>query len=150
MKILKPKFYVKIKFKVPYCDIDKLGHVNNATYLSYFESARVAYFRNIPGLSLSEMDMQSASGIIISEIGIKYLAPAYLDQVIEVGLRISEVRTKGFRMEYEIRDRKTRALLTTGHSIQVMFNYKKQKSYPISKSLRGIFESIEKRKFLPS
>ncbi|QQR79855.1 MAG: acyl-CoA thioesterase [Deltaproteobacteria bacterium] len=144
---MKSKFHVKIKFKVPYCDIDKLGHVNNATYLSYFESARVAYFRNIPGLNLSEMDEKSATGIIISEIGIKYLAPAYLDQVIEVGLRVSEVRTKGFRMEYEIRDRKTKALLTIGHSVQVMYNYKKQTTYPIGMELRKIFEKIEKRTF---
>ncbi len=143
----KEKFRVKIRFKVPYCDIDKLGHVNNATYLSYFESARVAYFRNIPGLSLADMDMKSPTGIIISEIGIKYLAPAYLDQVIEVALRISEVRTKGFRMEYEIRDAKTKALLTTGHSIQVMYNYTKQATYPIPSALKKTFEKIEKRSF---
>ena len=30
---------------VAFRDLDMLGHVNNAVYLSYFESARIAYGR---------------------------------------------------------------------------------------------------------
>lgn len=145
---MKPtKFYKKIKIRIPYCDIDKLGHVNNAKYLSYFESARVAYFRDIPGLGLKDMDEKSSSGIIILEVAVQYLAPMFMDQVIEIGIRVSEVRTKSFRMEYEIRDAKTKALLTTGHSVQVMFNYKKQKPYPVPDDLRKTLGMIEKCSF---
>ena len=52
------------------------------------------------------------------------------------GMGIAKLRTKAFRMAYEIRDKKSRRLIATGYSVQVMYNYKKQKTLPISPSLR--------------
>ena len=38
-----------IKIQVRFSDLDTLGHVNNAVYLSYFEMARIAYFTPLLG-----------------------------------------------------------------------------------------------------
>ena len=45
---------MKIKpteIQVRFADIDVLGHVNNAIYLSYFEMTRVHYFNELLGES---------------------------------------------------------------------------------------------------
>ena len=38
-----------LKIQVRFSDLDILGHVNNVTYLSYFEMARVYYFKELVG-----------------------------------------------------------------------------------------------------
>ena len=37
------------KIQVRFSDLDVLGHVNNTIYLSYFEMARVHYFKELLG-----------------------------------------------------------------------------------------------------
>ena len=39
-------YYPEIRF----ADIDAMGHVNNAVYFSYFEQARIHFFRQWIGL----------------------------------------------------------------------------------------------------
>jgi len=143
---LKSRFRVKTEVHVRFTDVDKMGHVNNALYLTYFEEARVAYFKKLKGLDLRVMDGTSTLGFIVAEIGVKFLAPAFLDETLVVSIRVAEFRTKAFRFEYEIRNRKTRKLLATGYSVQVMYNYRKKRPFEIPPPLRREIEAIEEWK----
>ena len=40
---------VKLAIQIRWRDLDVLGHVNNAVYLTYFELARLAYVRAVLG-----------------------------------------------------------------------------------------------------
>ncbi|MFN4071655.1 MAG: acyl-CoA thioesterase, partial [Thermus caldifontis] len=40
-------FPVSVPIQVRFRDLDALGHVNNAVYLTYFEVARAAYFQRL-------------------------------------------------------------------------------------------------------
>ena len=40
---------VKLAIQIRWRDLDALGHVNNAVYLTYFELARLAYVRTLLG-----------------------------------------------------------------------------------------------------
>ncbi|HSA58767.1 MAG TPA: thioesterase family protein [bacterium] len=133
---MKPRFPVKTDLTVRFADVDVMGHVNNAVYLSYFEQARVAFFKKIHEFDLRYMDAKSAFGFIVAEIGVKFLAPTFVDQVLTVALRVAEVRNKAFRFEYEIRDKKTKVVVATGFSVQVSYNYRKHKPFPLSPSLK--------------
>lgn len=121
-----------------------MGHVNNARYLSYFEQARVAYYKKLKALDLRKMNAATAFAFIVGEIGIKFHAPAFIDERLVIAVRIAELRTKAFRMEYEIREKKSRRLIVTGSSVQVMYNYKKKKTFPIPPSLRRKILALEK------
>jgi acyl-CoA thioester hydrolase len=133
---MKTRFSVKTDITVRFADVDIMGHVNNAVYLSYFEQARVAFFKKINKLDLRSMDAKSAFGFIVAEIGVKFLAPTFVDQALTVAIRVAETRTKAFRFEYEIRDKKTKELAATGFSVQVSYNYKKHKTFPLSPALK--------------
>lgn len=139
---MKAKFPVKVDIHVRFSDVDVMGHVNNAVYLSYFEQARVAFFKKANKFDLRYMDAKSAFGFIVAEIGIKFLAPTFVDQMLTVALRIAEMRTKAFRFEYEIRDKKTKTVVATGFSVQVCFNYKTHKSFPLPSSLRRRMQAL--------
>ena len=59
------------QIQIRFADIDVMGHVNNAVYLSYFEMARVHYFKQILG---EEWDWNS-DGILLARNEIDYLSP---------------------------------------------------------------------------
>lgn len=136
MHPMKTRFPVKAVERVRFADVDSMGHVNNAVYLSYFEQARVAFFKTLGQLDLRFMDLKSVFGFIVAEIGIKFLAPTYLDQEIVIAIRVAEIRTKAFRFEYEIRDKKDKTLLATGFSVQVMYDYRRKKTFDMPDALR--------------
>jgi acyl-CoA thioester hydrolase len=129
---------------VRFSDVDIMGHVNNARYLSYFEQARVAYYKKLKALDLRRMNAHTAFGFIVAEIGIKFHAPAYIDETLVLSIRIAELRTRAFRMEYEIREKKTKRLIVTGYSVQVMYNYRKKRTFPIPSSLRRKIKALER------
>ena len=64
---------------VAFRDLDGLGHVNNAVYLSYVESARLAYMQEVLGpLELEELG-------IVADVKISFRSPAALGETLEVG-----------------------------------------------------------------
>ena len=82
-----------VKYKVRNYHIDSYGHINNAVYLQYLEDARTDFFSYL-GHSLSYLAKNDIY-VFITEINIKYLSPAFLDDVIVVTgniIKISKVR----------------------------------------------------------
>ena len=69
---------VSVEFPVHWGDMDSFGHVNNAVYLTWFESARIAYFREIR----QEIATPDGVGPILAHMEIDYHLPVeYPDTV---------------------------------------------------------------------
>jgi len=78
------------ELKVRFIECDMYGHVNNATYLSYLEYARVELLRelNIPVKKLSELGYF----LFIVKICIEYKIPAVMDDLLIIRTRLIEKR----------------------------------------------------------
>ncbi len=81
-KVIQKNNTLFVKYKVRNHQIDSYGHVNNASYLLYFEDARSDFFEFL-GYSLSKLNSMNLF-FFISEIKIKYLKPLFLDDIITV------------------------------------------------------------------
>lgn len=82
--------------QIRFADIDKMGHVNNATILSYFEIARTHFFDDVIG----QQDNWFERGLIIANTNIDYIQPLYLRDNIKTLVRIAKVGTKSFDVEH--------------------------------------------------
>ena len=78
-------------------DVDGAGHVNNAVFLTYIESARIAFARHL-GLVRSLRDL----GMIVARVEIDFRAPVELGELVDVGVRIPRVGTKSFGMDHAL------------------------------------------------
>jgi acyl-CoA thioester hydrolase len=69
-------------------DLDILGHVNNAIYLTYFEMARMHYFAEMVGTEWNWME----EGVVLVKNEVEYLKPIVLNDVpyVKVSLFILE------------------------------------------------------------
>ena len=74
--------------RVRFYELDPYGHVNHATYLQYFEAARVAW--------LSEMDhgldTLQAQGVqlVVTSLATRFVAPAVLDDDLTIDTAMVE------------------------------------------------------------
>ena len=110
----------KIVSEVPvrFSDTDALGHVNNSVYLSYLESARVDYLRELLGARKIE-----ELGVIIARVEIDYKSPAFHHETMRVGCRVEEIGGSSIRMDYRVEDKATGRLVALAKSVLVAYDY---------------------------
>lgn len=82
--------------QIRFVDIDKMGHVNNATILSYFEIARTNFFDDVIG----QQDNWFERGLIIAHTEIDYYSPVYLRDEVKAYVRIAKTGNKSFDVEH--------------------------------------------------
>jgi acyl-CoA thioester hydrolase len=110
--------------RVRFRDLDALGHVNNAVFLTYIESARVAFLVDL-GAATTLEDM----AIIVARIEIDFRAPVGFGEEVEIGVRASRFGDKSFDLDYELRvDGK---IVAEAKSVLVGYDYDKGETVTI-------------------
>lgn len=83
--------------RIYYEDTDAGGIVYHANYLRYFERARSDWLRSI-GAVHTRMREQHAVSFVVRDMVIDYRAPARLDDLIVVDVRVLEHRRASMRL----------------------------------------------------
>ena len=123
-------------------DTDGMGHVNNAVYLTYFEEARAAWFRQATGL-LTYREV----GIILARTRCDFRSPLLPGEEIGLGARVESIGTKSFTMSYRGEERAGGRLICEGESVQVWFDYREERSVPVPDEFRRQAAEFEGRSF---
>jgi acyl-CoA thioester hydrolase len=124
-----PEKTVDVPVTVRFRDLDAMGHVNNATYFTYLEQARIG-FRDqvIPGLS-GKSEFHS----VVAENHLIYRKPiVYEDKEVIVRCFLSHVREKSYRFNYILMNPETGEEKARGYSVMVGFNYKTGRVAPLN------------------
>ena len=137
------KFHHKISIKVRFSDLDAMGHVNNASYLSYLEEARLAYYSHVLNMDTNNLDFNA----VIARIEIDYVGQIRLGDIVEVYTRTAKIGNKSSDLEHIVvvannGDKKIAARALTK---LVSFDYRKEVSVPVSEEAKKIIEEFEKR-----
>ena len=125
----KDGWYV-VPYQVVFRDVDAFGHVNNAVYFTYFETARTLLWQELTGSS-GPRDI----GFIVARGECDFRHQIGMER-IDICVRIGEMRTTSLDFEYEIRRDSGRQIAATGKVVVVMFDWEKQTKVPISDEFR--------------
>jgi acyl-CoA thioester hydrolase len=121
--------------RVRFRDLDPMGHVNNAVFLTYLEQARFAFFADAGAATgLTEMNM------IVARVEIDFKAPVRLGQEVEVSVRASRFGTKSFDLEYELHVEGE--LVAEAKSVQVAYDYDRRQPVPVPAEWREKLTAI--------
>jgi|SRR6185369_2555220 len=122
-------FKHKTNIEVRFVDIDAFGHVNNATYLTYLEMARVNYFDEVADWQYN----WSKQGIIVAKAEIDFIIPIKFKDEVIVYTRCSRLGNKSFDLEYRIVKmfKGQEQLMADGVTVVVAFDYDAKKSIDI-------------------
>ena len=116
----------EISFEVVFRDLDLLGHVNNAVYFTYMESARTKFLTD-----LLSLDAPEALPFILAEATCTYHSPAFFRERLRVGVGVSRFGSTSFDLVYRIATEDGR-LVAKGKTVMVMYDYKARKSCPLT------------------
>lgn len=118
---------VQLRFR----DLDMLGHVNNAVYLSWMELGRMAFSDTM----LPYIDWKK-EGFILAHVSIDYLEPVFLTDHVKVYMRPSKVGTKSVHLECVITkdDGNGERPAAKGLNIIVGFDYQENRSMVLPES----------------
>jgi acyl-CoA thioester hydrolase len=112
-------FPLTLAVAVQWSEMDALGHVNNARFFTWFESARIALFQRI-GV---RTDGPSATGPILATTTCDFLRAVVYPATVRVGVRVSRIGETSITMEYEITDDALGHVYARGTSVAVLVDY---------------------------
>lgn len=146
-------FRYRHAIEVRYADTDALGHVNNATYLSYFEAARAGYYAALTGHPFGVGEEGLRHTFLIAEARISYRSPARFGEPLRVGCRVAWSARSSFGMEYRIDAEASPVgaarLIADGETVQVMIDIASNGVVRVPSDLRELFERYEGRALPP-
>lgn len=87
----------EVELPVRYRDIDSLGHVNNAVYVTYLEQARVEYIQEVFDT------IPHDPGFVVARLDVDYERAIELGATVVVALGVTDIGQSSVTMSYEIR-----------------------------------------------
>jgi acyl-CoA thioester hydrolase len=110
--------------QVRFRDLDPMGHVNNAVFLTYLEQARIAFFEEL-GVPIGLHDMN----MIVARVEIDFRAPVRLGEEVEITVRATRFGTKSFDLAYELTVEGE--IAAEAKSVQVAYDYGRREPVPL-------------------
>jgi acyl-CoA thioester hydrolase len=113
---------------VRFRDLDALGHVNNAVFLTYFEEGRKKFSEKY-----FKVSDPSDFKFIMAHIRCDYIKPVLFVDKLTLHMWVKDIGTKSFAFEYKLVHESDESIVyATGESVQVCFDYKKNQSMAVS------------------
>ncbi len=109
------------RLRVRYGETDAMGHVYYANYLLWFEQARGAWCRD-RGFTYKQLEERGYK-LPAVEAHLKYRGECKYDDLIEIRVKLAEVRRSSMRFEYEVINLEVGKLATEGYTIHVLVDH---------------------------
>ena len=127
------------KIRVRYNETDKMGYVYHGNYPTYYHIGRTELFRKI-GISDKELE-ENGILIIVIETNIKYLKPAYYDDLLTIKTYIKNKSRVRIVFYFEIFNAQNK-LINMGDSTVVFVDNKTRKPWVIPEILEKKLKQI--------
>ena len=94
--------------RVRFAECDMQGHVFNGHYLMYFDLAHTEALRSATGLGYPELVQAHGVDFVVAESGVRYLAPAYYDDLLEIAVTFEPLTASSLTSRFAVtRERST-------------------------------------------
>ena len=135
------EYPVIIETPVAWGDMDAFGHVNNAMYFRYFESARIAYFER---MGVVETDGATGIGPILASTSCRFKAPLTYPDTIHVGAKVVDTGSDRFTMQYGVWSVGLGRIAAEGQGLVVVFDYGAATKAALPPAWRERIEELER------
>lgn len=126
-------FPVWARVEVRWGDMDEMGHVNNAVYFTYLESARIKLFA---ALGLAAPMTAERKGMSLAHAGCNFRAEVKYPEVLEIGTVVTKIGNASFHLAHVFLREGTDTLVADGNSVVVWTDYAQGKSASIPEEVR--------------
>ncbi|MCP8967370.1 acyl-CoA thioesterase [Ectobacillus ponti] len=114
------RFYMTTK--VRFSETDMFGHLNNKVPFTYFEEARIEFFKEL-GLMQKWTEKACEAMIVVANLQCDYLRQVYFDEKLRVYVKVQSVGNSSVDMHYMIKNEQNQVCIT-GRSTMVQASKK--------------------------
>lgn len=136
---------------VRFGDTDAMGHANNSRFLTYCESARIAYWEAATGEPFALVAHGAEESLILAEIRVTFRSPVYFGERLTVESRIGRLGRTSFTLEHRLTAGESPVghirLVATAEGVQVLYDYATERPRVIPDDLIERLEVYEGRLF---
>lgn len=138
--------YKDFKYVTPiqlrFNDIDRLDHVNNACYLTFFELGRVNYFNTVLNRNIN----WNERGFVTARTEIDHIIPLYLLDEVYCFTKVKSIGTKSITIQDCVVKKVNNEYIecANGIGILVAMDYLKKESIELPAKWRELFGTFEK------
>lgn len=112
-------FFVEVP--VRFSETDMYGHLNNTVPFTYFEYARIEYFKNRKITSWSNPNSESI--VVVADLQCDFLKQIYFDEKLKVYVKAATVGNTSLDLHYMVKNEKGEICLTgRGRIVQINKN----------------------------
>jgi len=129
---------ISLQLPVQWGDMDAFQHVNNASYLRWFESARIKYFE-----AVGILDRMPAVGPILARQTIDYRLPLTYPDMLQASATVIRLGNTSLTMGLRVSSEKHGKVAAEGEAVIVMLDYGSGQKVPLGDALRGRIEKLE-------
>jgi acyl-CoA thioester hydrolase len=147
-------FRYRREMEIRFGDTDAMGHVNNASFLTYLEMARLGYYEAVMGRPLPLATHGASESMILAEVRLTFRSPAYYGETLTIEARVGRIGRTSFTQEYRITAPASRygepRLVAVADAVQVMYDYATERPVPISAEMTAALEAYEGHMLRPA
>jgi acyl-CoA thioester hydrolase len=133
---------VSVHREVEWSDMDTFNHVNNVSYLRWFEIVRIEHARRL-GLPVVPAEV----GLILAEVNCRYLLPLTFPDNVELATRTVSLGNTSWNVEYRVVSKQHKAAAALGTGRLVFFDYTKSQKVSIPQHVRQKISELEGKIF---
>ena len=138
-KFKKYKFQTKIE--IAWGDMDAFGHVNNVSYLKYFETARAKYFSEL-SLWSSHGVTVSSGAMVLTNIDVNYRKQIRFPHTLVVTISIVSMSLRGFTINCTMWNEADECVLDAKAQL-VWFNFSLNKISSLPQQFKEVVSAFE-------
>ena len=138
----KQDFKFQTSIRVRWMECDRQGIVFNGAYMDYLEVGQAEYFRNL-GFSIYKIAQQGYFDSAVVKVEIEYKAPARVDDMLDLHVRVSHIGNTSLILNIEIYPQDSETLLTTIQSVYVGYHTDTGATWPVPDEMRELINHFE-------
>jgi acyl-CoA thioester hydrolase len=139
------RFVVDVRFG----DTDAMGHANNSRFLTYCESARIAYWEAATGEPFALVTHGAVESLILAEVRVSFRSPAVYGETLTVESRAGRIGRTSFTLEHRLTASVSAhghaRLVATADDVLVLYDYAAARPRVIPDEIAARLEAFEGR-----
>lgn len=138
---LKPTHTVKVQIR--FSDYDTFRHVNNNSYMAFFDIGKQDFLSRVLGQGCMPSDLSAA----IVNINVDFLAPAVIGEELEVHTAVTAVGHRSFTLYQRVVNPLTDSVKAQATTVLSGFDIATQSAAPLREDLAAALRSLCDNKF---
>jgi acyl-CoA thioester hydrolase len=121
-------FHHRLPIQLRWSDADAFGHVNNAAYFQYYDTAKIDYVRSVCP------PMGDGFAIVVVHLEADFLSQVFTTDHVEVQTAVTAIGHKSFTLMQQLVRTDTGQVMCQGHTVMVTFDRKSNQAIPVPDS----------------